>query len=687
METEDSYTSEVTMTRLQHPFPRKVLFAAALFIFGSCSDRIMPVAPTWDVDLSVPLTSHTYTLEELLSGDSSVTIREGDADMIIFGKSYPIDNIGIGDNLTMADNGYSFSRTLGELTYDIPDVLDKTLSVISIFPPLHTGSMIVPPITNSSSIDVNIDAQLYFEEITFESGKVLFELRNTSSIPMTFPKPALLLDEQQQVLASITIPVVLQPGEKLTLPPVMLNGVTLYHAMQLSLFIATPGSDGGSVEIRGDMGLEIHASLVDTRIRSAIASFPSQKIEYSEKLDICGDGETRFQGGKIAAGRLTLTLQNWVGVASTIDVVLNGILLNNAPLRESVFIESRSAKTVVVDLAGGVIQPTEERYIPYSLVVRTEDASNRMVFMTSLDSLSAVAAISDVRFEYVTGRIPPREVTFNETVPMDMSIDSRLTGTIRYSEAKMWAVLRNKTGLPVDINGGTLTGRNNGSAASASLTIQPVSILAGSEATLPFEDGEVTEFFNTFSVKSPNMLEISGSGVVNKSQGYGTATSRDKLEGVVYTEIPMRFTIEKADYLDTAKVVINESSIQDIDDVQEGLIVIDVENRFPTGFTIESELLDEGYNHVFTIASETGEPLTVRAAEIGPTGISIAPSFEKIQIRIVGEDLKRFTQSKYIRLKLSLNNNTAAPVVFRTTDYIKVTAYATFNVRANFVSK
>jgi hypothetical protein len=665
--------------------PAFLLILAFSTVIQSCTDPLAPVPPTWNVDINLPLSNSERTLEQLLGNDTSVYVREGDGSVVVVGKTFPLDNIHVGNSLQLENTSYAFTRMLGELTFDIPDILNKDVTVPTLFPALPDGTYPVTPQTNSSAIDVYVSAQQFFQEATFEKGKVYFELFNTLPVPLTFPQPAELHDAGGNLIGSVLITDALAPNAKMTLQPIILDGMTLSNSMNLAVYVATPGSDGLPVTIVSTQALNIRASITDTKIRSAVGAFPAQTIEYAERLNVSQLSGTQIQTAHIISGSVRISLQNHIAVSSDVDVVIDGMTKNDVPLHTTMTVDARGMQSVTLDVSDYTFTPVNMAYLPLSVVVRTADSKDTFVKITSTDSVAATASLVDVVFDRVTGSIAPKLVSLQTSKNIDLRLSEKFNGAISYNDVKMWVTITNNSALPLDLEGGRFTCFNDQTSQSATVDVPMVRIQPFGKTDVYFENGQVAELFKSFGATYPNRVDIDAQATLNKDNVFGTLSEGDFLTGELHVEIPMKFGIESAQYTDRTEINLDPKVIEDLKDVESGQLHIEIENHLPTGFTFELAFVDGSLVPLLTPKNSTGEPFHVASGVLDGGGIVTESSQTSFIVNLTKEEVAQFAQCKFMTYVVKLDQSLGAPVVFRMEDFIKIKTYATFSANSNLI--
>jgi hypothetical protein len=662
------------------------IFAIIAIACTSCSDPLTPVTPRWDADLNVPLIAETYTMEDLLSQDSTLEIIPGDDNILILRKGFDVESILLGDRITLSDNSYSYHQELGELNYDIPELISRDILVRDLFPTMQVRTGPVDRIANPSIAHVAVDARDYFEEMTFKEGLILITLKNNMPVPLSFPAPALLTDENGATLASFVVSGILLAGETRELPAYNLKGKTLKDDMSLSITVATPGSEGHSVTVLSTHGLHVTAAIVNTEILSALAYLPSQQSLYQEKVDITNNDGSNIASGKLRHGRMIYDVFNHIPVGAEVTLTVHGIITPaGTALVRNFHVDARKKHYMEIDLTGSVLEPSQGKYLEYSVLVKTDAAEQQPVRIHAEDSIAGTATLFGMILESVDGTLATRQIQVDQTQHVNFDFTSRLSGEIEYSKAKMWTVLKNSADVAVQVDNLRITGLLSGSSTSAYVNVPYQRINGNNESTVLFADNEVLNFLNTFSGKFPDQLKVQGSVTLNPDAAPGRAASDDKITGTIFVELPMQFTMKSGVINDTSAMTMSKENQQRFEDVNSGSITFEMENHLPADMILEASVLDQHYNVLLEPRAIDGSAISVPSAEVDTEGRVYKATTQQTQIEFKQEEFKKLVLSKWIRVRLRMNAESARNMAFRTTDYIKVRAFATLNVNSKIL--
>lgn len=657
----------------------------AATLFGGCSEPLAPMMPAWDVDANMPLVNHTYTMNDLLQEDDILRITQNGDQVLVVSQRYPLNSICVGDHLRIDDVAFEATENFDAITFDMPDYLDQHLDVFTLFPDLPRGRHIVEAVRNDLGISIAIDTREYFEEMTFATGQLLLAFTNHVPIPLRI-EAIRLVDTDGATIGSVTYDQVVQPEQRASIPALTLDGLTLENNMRLAFDISTPGSGGAQVDLSTAHSLEVEGEVRDTDILSVRGYVPSQEISYSRKVDITGTSGLRIEQATLRSGSVRFTVDNNFALGARVTVTLDNVRRGGTAVAGSVGVDANSSAALTIDLSGADAQLQNETELTYRAHIVTDDASDRVVLVTKDDRVDMDGSVSGVRLASMTGRLTPTTMTVREMEYSDFGIDKNITGSIRLSEARMWASIRNQAFLPVGITDATVLGKNT-SGSSASLRILPTDLASRSETTINFENSQVVNFLNSFSPTYPDSLGLEGTFVLNPSGEQGSASDMDSIVGDLHVEFPLRFTQISGSVVDTVDMIIGEDSRSKLADVNEGTLSFDVENHLPTAVTIESAFLDSRGNVLLTPVSTEDTPLRVSAAPVDAEGYVSNSLLEKVTMHFTAEDFGLLAQATSIRFRITFDAAESSGAAFRSTDFVSIRGHARLNVSSTITEK
>ena len=657
----------------------------AATLLGGCSEPLAPMMPEWDVDANMPLVNHTYTMEDLLQEDDILRITQNGDQVLVVSQRYPLNSICLGDHLRVDDVAFEGSENFDAITFDMPDYLDQHLDIFTLFPDLPRGEQVVDAIRNDLGISIAIDTREYFEEMTFAKGRLILAFTNHVPIPLRIERIR-LVDTDGATIGSITSDQVVQPAQRASIPAMTLDGLTLENNMRLAFDISSPGSGGTPVDLRTAHSLEVEGEVRDTDILSVRGYVPSQVLSYSRTVDIAGTAGLQIQEATLQDGSVRFQMNNDFALGAQVTVTLDNVRRAGSALSGSVRVDAKGSATLAIDLSGADAQLQNATDLSYRVHIVTDDASDRIVLVSRDDRVTMRGSVSGIHLASMTGRLAPTTMTIREMEYSDFGLDRSISGSIRLSEARMWASIRNQAFMPVGITDATVLGKNT-TGSSASLRILPTDLAGRSEKTITFENSQVVNFLNSFSPTYPDSLGLEGTFVLNPTGEQGSASASDSIVGDLHVEFPLRFTQISGSVLDTVDMIIDEDSRSKLTEVNEGALSFDVENHLPTSVAIEPEFLDSRGKVLLTPVSTDGAPLRVSAAPVDAEGYVSSSRFEKVTMHFSAEEFGLLAQATSIRFRITFDAADGSGAAFRTTDYVRIRGYARLNVSTAITEK
>ncbi len=679
----NKYSRKSRQHLLREALLRGALLPFLVLLLNSCSDPLTPVRPVWDVDAHVPLVSTTYTMEELLSEDSLLHVSGTGANVLLITQHFPMQPILFDDYLVLGDRQVRYEETFGAVHFEIPDYLDQSLDVFTLFPNLQSGTQIVAPQTSQLGLDVEIDAREYFEEVVFDEGRL--GMNFTNNLPITLVINEIVLkNTYQQVLGTITPNRIVTPGETINLQGFDLGGLTLNSSMSLGFVVSTPGSGGQPVELLGSMGLGVRGELNNTDIRSITGYLPSQQLQYQHTID-CSEEGLRIDKGRVSTGAISFTVNNRFNIGAHLTFTVPEITVQGKAFKRSVYVGARTTEVMQISLAGNDVQPSGQHELNCFVDVVTDDATAQPVLVRKSDLINVTAALENVTFESMTGTMDARNVNMHDMVLSELQLSSRIEGEIEFSSARMWAAIDNASYLPIALDDAVVLGKSVKNGITSRLPITPVTVTAQSETLIPFADSEVVNFLNSFSPNYPDSIGINGNMVLNPESIAGTIHTGDAITGEIFVEIPMQFDKLDGFAVDTIEMMWDDDNRERMDAVNEGVFVFDIENHLPSSVVIEAEIMDASYRVLLEPRTAEGGLMMVGPAPVNGEGYVTRAIKTQFELHFTGENFEKFAVSKWIRFRLGFASDIGSRATFRTTDYIKVRGWAKVNVSSSIV--
>ncbi|MDH7515636.1 MAG: hypothetical protein QHI48_07175 [Bacteroidota bacterium] len=146
----------------------------------------------------------------------------------------------------------------------------------------------------------------------------------------------------------------------------------------------------------------------------------------------------------------------------------------------------------------------------------------------------------------------------------------------------------------------------------------------------------------------------------------------------------LRAMIRNAVFCDTIPIVLSEEQKLKLLAVQEGHVVVQMENHLPASATVGLRFVDASFNTLFTPVNPSGESFRIEAASIAEDGTVRAPVASTNELVVRREDILKILASGFLVIRIEVNTPGGLPVVFRLEDFLRVRAYARVEIRTDF---
>ncbi len=652
---------------------------ATVYITGCVEVPDDFVAPTWDVQIHIPVTKKEYTLKEAIEKDTTFVKWYTDsqnAGMLYFSKEQPIETISLDNNLAVNGFSSSFSQVIGSVSLDFPAAIQTGIYVEDWTTNVTSGSTQVFP-EQEGNVAIGFKGYDKIQHATFEQGQLSITMFNNLPVPITIRGFEIRNADDKAVIGKRSNAV----SDWIDIPPLTqwtvdtpfdLSGKTVSDTLEFAGIIYSTGSNGDSVVIPSEAGTQVLAEFSNLVISSATAPLPQQTFSFENSIVF--DDSTKLETAIIKEGSVRIVVNNNIGVDLTADVSIANLFdLNNNPYHLNVNLAKYEQNKVIEipSLAGWRIgaegsQLTNE--FQYAVNVSTV-ATDEPVTVSKNDSISFNFEFGRLEFESVKGQLKP---TLFALQPSQFEFDlgdfknSFLFSEINFDKAELSMQLNTSANLEVQVDGNISS--SNGTQTN-SVALENV-LIPSSEPVLL----DLAPLLNGFSSQLPNVFTVSGSALVNPNYKIGSVSVYDSVYGNVSFEIPLNVGIKGGKFVDTVEVNLGDISDEDIDKINYGKVYITLTNEIPVSLSFTGKVVDDGYNQVLKLPPlyNSITQISVPAPEVNNSGDVINAGTITEEIELKGEDMKKFLHNPFIIVNFDFETpgENAQPVKFNIAEKI-----------------
>ena len=621
-----------------------------------------PESPTWTTNFTLPTVNRIYDMQEILDKIDEPTLSIDSSGDVMFSYSSQLDTIRVNEELSSNAFSQTVFNTVGQVEIHPPDPAPATvnlsdyvmLSLDTIPPSSFSILNDLPPLDKFAWADIS--AGIVYVKVTNDFGldldTVIVEVIDLVSFRhiavVEFPPPG--------IPAGVTDSVA-----------VGLGGKTMSNLLRLQFHCHTPGASMLSLS---DKSLTSTATFPENlTISAARAEIPSISKNFSETVEI--PASQTIVSARIASGDLHLTIDNGSTLTARIDISLPDFHDNGTPLSFTRIMPPNRADMIDISLAGYTFEPSDLQ-APQEIIINAsayiDSTAPSMVDIYDDDTLRAIAYLTDLQFETMTGIADSTEAVFSG-VYADLEIPSGFDSA-QLVNAELILEIESAVNFPggfeINLHG------DGGQLLQMSGAIPVGDIM--NPSTSVFIDSSIANFMNPI----PNNITFSGSAYFGDGVTVGTITEETYLVPTIHISSPFEFILDHTTFKgDTTSEEIDQDDIDIITDhlIQASFNSI-ITNHLPLGATIEIYLDSDPSRLNADQAQLVLGPFEIAAGEVGEGNTvdeavtsEIVIPLDSLDIKILDNPVIYSTQS------IRLNGNGIDPVKVVATDYIGLTGY------------
>ncbi len=651
------------------------------------------VAPSYNIKLSIPIADSTYTIDDFLGNDTTLTASTDPniLGVLFYHQTDDITTFTVSDNLKIDDFSSSTSQSIGSVKIDNVTPIVTNIA-LSDWTPFSGGQTVVVPALPSASSTQDFTTISQFESAVFETG--ILTLTFTSNLPIENDINSLIIRNKADgsiVIQSSTVIVI--PANGSNQVTYDLAGITFKNQVEIEVLMSSPGSGGNSVTFPQNSGTDITADIGSFTLSSTTAILPAQDdFDVTDVVSI--DDSTKVEIVKFDAGVFNVKFNNNLDLDININLQINNlkkpdgtvysktVSLGRKEQNKNVSISSMKDWSIVTLTPG-----TPTNNLNYTATVSVPGTSDARTLKKE-DNVTVDVSVTNLKINYVTGQIKLTSFNIDQTeFNIDLGdIKTKFTfDSLNVNDPQITLHLNSSVGIGVSFNG-TILGRNN--TDERSLSINSV-ISANSNQVFDLRNYGLKDFINGFHTSFPSSFTFTGSGIVNPDYVIGSVSKDDSVSGFIDTQLPLDIGIAGGTFRDTTTIDTIEISDSDINGINSVFVTLNIENKIPAKISAKATILDKNTKvPLFDIPASYNSisEIIINPAEVDNNGFAIAAASTIQTIELKGEDARSFIRNRTIAFNLTLltpPEGSNAPVKFRNTDQIKVRISGSIDFKLN----
>jgi hypothetical protein len=675
---------------------------------------LAPVAPTSDMQLSIPLINRTKTVADFVSKDTLLKTSSDGSYFYSSPQSYK--PIGIDTIRIMPNSGFE-QVALGTFLIDPPESFGDTLNYKEITgSDAPTGPIPSPAQTFHLPPLVSVPATS-FENVTFESGTLTLTVRNTFPVPIDFPDPIIIRNRRtsspvdtNEVARFSFGGKSLQPGEASALGANLAN-VTIQNSYSVPSFRMHAQASVGPVPYTQQSGIQYVLTLSGLSARAARATIPAQALHRSKDTVVTVEDSASVQAATFRSGSFDIVFQNTIDVDARVTLAIREFVdkTTGVPFSVTTSLAGKSSTRVPVNAANLRVQSSSSA-IGTRLTFSASVDSIRSQGMRQLNSTDVLRVEFQPRTAFIvqsiTGRIKPTPFSINAGASGINfgELSDKLKGNITFDSVRMALKLRMSGGFPTDYNLRLVAmNRRIVPVRIDSLTLPPP---VGSTLRRLFPaQGSATEivldnstgfnsFLSRFFPNVPDTFIVRGTAVMNPSDVFPTAAGvqtiydTSKVYASADVSFPLKVALAGGEVTDVVVLTSDEKLDEDVvRAVKTGTVYFEVSNGLPLKLTVQAAFLGKstGGKRDTLLRIPSDGPRTIAAAPVDQRGSVTGPKTSTFLVQLNQSEILKYNDADamWYRILVETIGGGTIPVKVRSTDAVNLRASTTMVYTAN----
>jgi hypothetical protein len=662
------------------------------------------IAPAWDVEVNIPVSTKKYTLADIIKNDPQFVVNNNDPSSlgkITYNQKIEFEKAGLNEGLIFESFDSYTAEKIDEIKIGSIDPITLDMNSEDLLPGASGGTnQIIPPFQVPLNSNFNVSSN--FESITFSSGELNFYIYNNLPVEIelhgfdvvNISDGSIVFSQSSNASDWIIIP----RYDSVSIP-IILDNKTVTGELRFDSQLFSPGSGTEEVPIPTGAAISFKIELKeDFVIRSVIAPLPIQGPIVSQgSIAIqTGDQPTRFQRTVLDTGSFQITVDNHFDLDITLNLSIENLYRANGSQFNRTIALARKEMNKVIELSsmeGWVFDnngvPTE--YLNYGLIITTHDANDPRELAVN-DSVILNFSFGDIALRSFIGTITPTLVNIpSSTTELNLG---ELEETFSFNELAfdnpdIILQVNSPTTFEVLFNGQIeiSNGTENNVLYLNDVLLQPSGI-----TNIELQDYGLEEVINSFSNKFPNNYSLSGTATINPNYRLGSIGATDSINGNLDLNLPLTAGIAGGLFVDTVKNTITDD-FEDIEKLNYAHLTLELTNEIPISLAFVGTFNDSNGTKVLNLPPRPLYPSNKDTVFVDPPRVDlkgniISAGYRIQELELFGDEVQKFLSSPLMTFQVKFvtpPKGTNLPVSFNINDELnfKVTAKASYRVDFN----
>ncbi|HRI46950.1 MAG TPA: hypothetical protein PK559_07595 [Ignavibacteriaceae bacterium] len=674
-----------------------------LLILPSC-DVKSPTAPSWDVELNLPLLDSTYTLLDIVEKDTTILSPDYTRDgLLVYSTIEDVEKIEVSDKLSVDGFQTSSSKEIGTISID-GDSSQASVGFDWSQQGLAPGNSVPVLAENNRSVTSNLAEIDQFQSAIFENGIINVQIKNNFTQHVTITINGITIKNSaapSEVVATSSSQLVIPPNGSGSFPAIPISKtVTVKNQLTFQTIISISGSNGNLVTIPQNAFI-VTAKFENLEVKEARAKIPVQNpvvIDSSIFIESDSPKPTKIKFVKIDQGSLNIVMNNNLDVDASIKLEIPN-LKNPSGVAYSVtrdvarkatnfkFVDNASLSNYTIESLTAVA--TNE--IKYKVTFTTKSSSDFRTLKSS-DDFEANIDFSSLTIKEFEGVVKPTALDETRSA---VSLDAKDLATkfgftqINFNKPVLELRMRPSTGsvLNFQITGRLEAQNSKGEKSFLFLNKNTMSdtIITQTDTVITLNADSVSNFFKRFS-QLPDSIIVYAGGTLNPKYQTVSVTNQSYVTGRSRIEFPLDIGISAGQFTDSIEVEFDQAQIDEMNNLNNLDMSLILTNGLPVSINFTGKVYDSTNTFLMYFPPKYSTQDTVMVVPGGVTntnGVVTTKTINEVKVKLEKAEVQKFTKAKYMRILIKINTSRTnnSPVKFRTKDDIRIKGFGGVNYR------
>ena len=662
----------------------------------NCMNKpLSPVAPTWQTNMTAPVSVRSYSLADLVAKDTSLF-------GIVPGGTQLVYRTTVQSNLTFVGNLVSLSPVSCSAQAQIGAIAinGASFALDVPFPPgFPRGTTTpVPPLTfTSSSLQGKLPG---LDSVRLQSGTAELHLRNNLPVPVTVQNQITLMDADGTACGSFDFgsSATIQPKTEST-ASLDLAGKFLTANLSLTGVTLTEPGSAQAVSIPTDSLVVAILVAKNPVVRSAIVTtIPAQAASKCVNASLAIKDSNLVSDLSVKSGSITIHFQSSVPVNVSFSYSVGELFTpSGSAYTDNIPLPANGTFDRTLNLAGYRLHSPGGAFISALDVAGTlalsQISGEGQVKIQETDGVTMTLTSTSIVADNVVGVLKPTWVNINAVLPIKLGdLSKKFKGQVNIPEANLRLIPQSTIQFPLQLDL-KLQAESTGGQMLSEMDV-PQTRMTGALQPIDFVPGDVGKFLSSISGQLPDSLRVQGAVLINPD--YVTTSpqsvgSTSWFGGQIQVSFPLTCSLTSGRFSDTASIgdtsgggaqghtLVDQKTASSMNGITLHIVI---DNAIPLQVALKFGLLDRGGRLVMLLPQTAGDSITIPAPAVSGGSVQAPAHAERI-ITLAGTEVQQFNSAYSLAYNLTLATAGTGAVEFDSTQKIRISVWAEFSYQVN----